>query len=335
MSAGPVFVTGGTGFVGGRLVAALLERGRRVRALARPASGRTVGGNGNLQWVTGDVLDRDSLRRGLEGCTEVFHLAAYAKNWAKDPSTFFRVNVDGARNVFDAAEEAGLRRVVYTSTVVVFGPTRPGIVGDEAMPRATPRFFTEYEESKVVAEREALEQASRGLPVVIVHPTRLYGPGPLTEGNSVSLMIDQYDRGRFPALLNGGGDVGNYAFVDDVVRGHLLAMEKGRTGERYLLGGENVSLKGLFSLVDELTDRTHFQVSLPRRVALLYAGLEKRKAEWLGVYPKVTPGWVETFLADWAFTSAKAERELGYRVTPLREGLRRTLDWLHGERSLR
>lgn len=316
-------------------MAALLEGGRRVRALARPARGRPDGENGNLQWVTGDVLDRDSLRRGLEGCTEVFHLAAYAKNWAKDPSTFFRVNVDGARNVFEAAEEAGVRRIVYTSTVVVFGPTPSGIVADEAMPRATPRFFTEYEESKALAEREALERASRGLPVVIVHPTRLYGPGPMTEGNSVSLMIDQYDRGRFPALLNGGWDVGNYAFVDDVVRGHLLAMEKGRTGERYLLGGENVSLKGLFSLVDEITNRKHFQVSLPRRVALLYAGLEKRKAEWLGVYPKVTPGWVETFLADWAFTSAKAERELGYRITSLREGLRRTLDWLHGERSRR
>ena len=334
MSAGPVFVTGGTGFVGGRLVAALLERGRRVRALARSTSERPTGGDG-LEWVTGDVLDRDSLRRGVEGCTEVFHLAAYAKNWAKDPSTFRRVNVDGARNVFEAAAEVGVRRVVYTSTVVVFGPTPPGIVGDEAMPRATPRFFTEYEESKAVAEREALERASRGLPVVIVHPTRLYGPGPLTEGNSVSLMIDQYDRGRFPALLNGGGDVGNYAFVEDVVEGHLLAMEKGRVGERYLLGGENVSLKGLFALVDEVTNRRHFQVEMPRSVALFYAGIEKRKAEWLGVYPKVTPGWVETFLADWAFTSAKAGRELGYRITPLREGLRRTLDWLHAEPSRR
>ena len=108
--------------------------------------------------------------------------------------------------------------------------------------------------------------------------------------------------------------------MDDVVEGHLLAMEKGRVGERYLLGGENVSLKGLFSLVDEVTNRKHFQVSLPRSLALLYAGLEKRKAEWLGVYPKVTPGWVETFLADWAFTSAKAESELGYRITPLSGG---------------
>lgn len=333
MSGATVFVTGGTGFVGGRLVAALLERGTGVRALARSASPRPAGGAGEPEWVSGDVLDRESLRRGMAGCTEVFHLAAYAKNWAKDPTTFHRVNVEGARNVFEAAAEAGVRRVVYTSTVVVFGPTPPGVVGDEELPRAMPRYFTEYEESKAVAEKEALERASRGLPIVLVHPTRLYGPGSLTEGNSVSVMLDQYDRGRFPALLDGGGNVGNYAFVDDVVEGHLLAMEKGRMGERYLLGGENVSLKGLFALVREVTGRRHVQVSLPRSLALLYAGLERRKAEWLGAYPKVTPGWVETFLQDWAFTSTKAERELGYRITPLAEGIRRTLDWMRRQRA--
>lgn len=335
MSGAPVFVTGGTGFVGGRLVAALLERGRSVRALARSTGTRPEAGTGLVQWVTGDVLDRDSLRRGMAGCTEVFHLAAYAKNWAKDPTTFHRVNVEGARNVFEMAEEAGVRRLVYTSTVVVFGPTPPGVVGDEEMRRSTPRYFTEYEESKAVAEKEALERAARGFPAVVVHPTRLYGPGSLTEGNSVSVMLDQYDRGLFPALLDGGRNVGNYTFVDDVVEGHLLAMEKGRAGERYLLGGENVSLAGLFSLVDRVTGRSHFQVDLPRSLALLYAGLEKRKAEWLGVYPKVTPGWVETFLVDWAFSSAKAERELGYRITPLREGIRRTLEWMRRERTAR
>lgn len=170
---------------------------------------------------------------------------------------------------------------------------------------------------------------------MVVHPTRVYGPGAMTEGNSVSLMIDQYDRGRFPALLERGGNVGNYAFVDDVVDGHLLAMEKGRDGGRYILGGENASLKDLLSLVSELTGKEHVQVNLPRSLALFYAGIEKRKAEWLGLHPKVTPGWVETFLRDWSYTSAKAERDLGYRITPLREGLRRTLAWLHERRTSR
>lgn len=296
--------------------------------MARPTSKRPATAE-RLEWVTGDILDRDSLRRGITGCTEVFHLAAYARNWAEDPSLFFRLNVEGARNVFEVAVEAGVRRIVYTSTVVVFGPTPRGVVGNEEMPRTTPRFFTEYEESKVVAEREALQLTSKGFPIVVVHPTRAYGPGKLTEGNSVSLMIDQYDRGRFPALPGRGENVGNYVLVDDLVEGHVLAMEKGTVGERYILGGENTSLKGLLRLVDELTKRRHVQVGLPRSVAMLYAGFEKRKAEWFGVYPRITPGWVEMFLVDWAYSSAKAERELGYRITPLREGVRRTLDWLH------
>jgi nucleoside-diphosphate-sugar epimerase len=306
-----------------------------VRGLARPASERPAAAAERLEWVAGDILDRNSLRRGLAGCTEVFHLAAYAKNWAKDPLLFFRVNVEGARNVFEVAVEAGVRRIVYTSTVVVFGPTPRGVVGNEEMPRATPRFLTEYEESKAVAEKEALELTSRGFPIVVVHPTRVYGPGKLTEGNSVSLMIDQYDRGRFPVLLGRGENVGNYALVDDLVEGHVLAMQKGKVGEQYILGGENSSLKGLLQLVDELTQRRHVHVGLPRSVSMFYAALEKRKAEWLGVYPRITPGWVKTFLEDWAYTSAKAERELGYRITPLQEGVRRTLDWLHRQRGAR
>ncbi len=268
----------------------------------------------------------------MAGCTEVFHLAAYARNWAKDPAVYSRVNVDGARNVFETAREAGVRRIVHTSTVVVCGPTPPGVVGTEETPRATPRFLTKYEESKAVAEKEALGLASRGLPIVVVEPTRVYGPGKLTEGNSVSMMIGQYGRGRFPFLLDRGRNVGNYAFVDDLVEGHILAMKKGVVGERYILGGENASLERLFRMVDELTDRRHRQLSLTPTLARLFARLEERKAEWLGLYPSITPGWVETFLNDWAFSSAKAERDLGYRVTPLREGLRRTLAWLFGEK---
>lgn len=329
---GRVFLTGGTGFIGQRLVSALLAARRSVRALSRPAGDRSAPGAGGPEWVIGDILDRDSLRRGMAGCSEVFHLAACARNWARDPSVFFRLNVEGARNVFETAAEAGVRRIVYTSTIVVLGPTPPGVVGNEEMPRTTSRFLTEYEESKAVAEREARELAARGVPIVVVCPTRAYGPGRLTEGNSVTRMLDEYDRGRFPLLLDRGRNVGNYAFVDDLVEGHLGAMRKGVVGERYILGGENAPLERLFRLVDELTERRHRQVSLTPALATLLARFERKKAEWLGLHPKITPGWVETFLSDWAYSSAKAERDLGYRVTPLREGIRRTLAWLREER---
>jgi farnesol dehydrogenase len=269
----------------------------------------------------------------MEGCGQVYHLAAYAKNWAPRRQVFFEQNVDGTRNVLDAAQAAGVSRVVHVSTIVTFGPTLPGVEGDEAMPRSTERFFTEYEESKTVAERETLQRAARGFPVVIVNPTRVYGPGKLTEGNSVTRMFDQYDRGRLPVLLNRGADVGNYALVDDLVRGFLLAMARGQPGRCYILGGENASLRRLFELVDKATGRRHRQFNLPPWAARAFARLEQRKAEWLGIYPQITPGWVDTFLQDWTYSCARAVRELGYQITPLEEGVRRTCEWLRAQRK--
>ncbi len=323
-----VFVTGSTGFVGTKLVNELVRCGHTVHALSRGTSNRDGLQHERIKIVVGDILDPASLERGMEGCTQVYHLAAYAKNWSRDPSIVFKQNVEGMRNVFKAARSAGVQKVVFTATIVTFGPTAPGVVGNEEMPRITTKYYTEYEETKVIAEQEALKMAAAGFPVVIVNPTRVYGPGKLTEGNSVTLMIDKYDRGKVPVLLNHGVNIGNYVLVDDLVRGHILAMERGTIGERYILGGENASLKRFYELVDEVSGKKHFQISLPPPIAYLYAGLEKKKAEWLGFYPQITPGWVETFLQDWAYSPAKADKELGYTITPLKEGIRMTYEWL-------
>ena len=327
-----VFVTGGTGFIGTKLVNALVEKGHTVRCLTRSTSNTDGLSHERIEFVRGNLLDKASLIEGMKGCTQVYHLAAYAKNWSKDPKEFYRQNIDGMHTVFDAAEESGIKRIVLTSTIVTMGPS-PGIeVRDESMPRITPKYYTEYEESKALAEQQAIERVAKGLPVVIVNPTRVYGPGKLTEGNSVSLMIDMYDRGKLPVLLNNGINVGNYVLVDDLVKGHILAMENGKVGERYILGGENTSLRGIFTLVDEVSGRTHMQFPLPAGLAMFYSALEKKKAEWLGIYPQITPGWVETFLQDWAYVCTKAERELGYTITPLKEGVRKTYEWIIEQR---
>jgi nucleoside-diphosphate-sugar epimerase len=323
-----IFVTGATGFVGSNLVAELVRRGYSVHALTRRTSDRSGLDHERVRLFQGDILDRDSLRHAMRGCDWVFHVAAYAKNWSADGSVFYRQNVDGLRNVLDVARQLSVERLVYTSTVVTFGPTLPGTVGNEEMLRITDQCFTEYEHSKLLGERLALEYAAKGFPLVIVNPTRVYGPGKLTEGNSVSQMIELYDRGRMPVLLNGGVNVGNYVFVDDLVRGHIEAMERGRVGERYILGGENVSLKRFFELVGEVSGRRHLQFSLPASLARVFAWEEQKKAEWFGIHPRITAGWVETFLRDWAFSCSKAENELGYVVTPLKEGIRLTYDWL-------
>jgi len=339
------FVTGATGFIGTRLVQALTDRGYAVRALTRrpapeppPGFDWPQGGplrRKQVQLVRGDITDRDSLARAMAGSTHVFHLAAYAKNWARDPETYYELNVRAMLGVFDVARELGVQRVVWTSTQLTLGPTRPGEVADEDTPRSTNRYFTKYEETKTIAEQEALRYAEKGFPVVVVNPSRVYGPGHLTEGNSLSLLIDEYDRGKVPILLNRGVNVGNYVLVDDVVEGHILAMEKGRVGQRYILGGENASLRQFFRLIDEVSGRRHFQVPIFRPGALAFAWFQKKRADWLGVYPQITPGWVRTFLADWACSSDKAQRELGYRPTPLAEGLRLTYEWLQRVREER
>ncbi len=332
-----IFVTGATGFIGSRLVQKLVESGHRVRALTRRATPDPIPGfdeqrcrplaHHQVELVRGDVTEPESLLDGMQGCQLVFHLAAYAKNWSADASAFERINVDGTRNVLAAAKKANVQRVVCTSTIVTFGPTPSGTIGDETLSRTT-GFFTEYERTKALAQQVALESAAEGFPVIIVNPTRVFGPGHLTEANSLTKLIDRYDRGKFPLLLNRGVNVGNYVLVDDVVAGHVLAMERGRIGKRYILGGENVTLKELFRTVDRVSGRRHWQIPVRASVALLFARWQQKRAEWFGLYPKITPGWVKTFSVDWAFSSDKAIHEIGYRPTPLEQGIRQTYRWL-------
>ncbi|HEY2827192.1 MAG TPA: NAD-dependent epimerase/dehydratase family protein [Pirellulales bacterium] len=337
-----VFVTGASGFIGTRLVWELVQRGHVVHALTRsgkldPPPGflpdvRPDFSHPNVRLLVGDITNPESLRRAMAGCTQVHHLAGYAKNWARDPKTFFDLNVEGLKNVCTVALELRIERIVWTSTMLTFGPTRPDEIATEDTIRTVPE-FTHYEKSKAAGEQQAASFVKDGLPLVIVNPGRVFGPGCLNEGNSVSLIMDMYDRGQLLFSLGGGRNIGNWVLVDDVVRGLILAMVRGRIGEKYILGGENVTLKQFFGLVDQVSGKRHFQITIRRPGAMIYAWLLKQRAQWFGVYPQITPAWVRLFLADWAYSSAKAERELGYTVTPLPQAVRTTYDWLLRLRS--
>jgi nucleoside-diphosphate-sugar epimerase len=333
-----VFVTGASGFIGTRLVGELLREGHVVHALSRRGKLELPPGfsadelpdsnHANLRLFPGDITDAASLRRGMESCSHVYHLAGYAKNWAPSYEPYRQNNVQGLCNVCTVAREQSIQKIVWTSTMLTFGPTRSGEIGDETKQRDHLPIFTDYERSKLAAEAEAARFANDGLPIVIVNPGRVFGPGHLTEGNSLALVIDLYDRGKMPFLLGGGRNVGNWVLVDDVVQGLIAAMERGRNGEKYLLGGENLSLKQFLQLIDKASGKRHFQITIRRPASMTYAWLQKQRAAWLGIYPQITPDWVRVFLADWAYSSAKAERELGYRITPMTEAIRRTYEWL-------
>ena len=316
-------VTGSSGFIGRHLVAQLARSGAAVRALQRTPG---PGGDGRIERLRGDVLDPVSVARAVEGCDTVYHLAAYAHAWAQSPATFFDVNVGGTRCVLDAALKLGVRRVVITSSVVTMGSAN-GRPASESTPRHSPA-LTPYEQSKLAVEETACDYAGRGLHVVIVNPTRVFGPGLLNEGNSATRMIRMYLDGVWRVVPGDGRAGGNYAYVEDVARGHILAMAGGKSGERYILGGENVSYNEFFSTLDRIAGMRRLLIHVPRGAAIAVAGAAVAGARVLHTPPPITPGWVRTFYADASYCIDRAKAELGYIVTPLPEALGATVAWL-------
>ena len=323
-----VFVTGATGYIGEILSTKIADSDVEVKALVRnpEKAGRLQ--HKNITPVSGALADPATLETAMQGCTEVFHVAALAGVWHPDPDAFRKINVEGTLNVLGAAHRQGVRRVVLTSTAGVMGPTsNTEAVREDTNPE--PRLTTEYERSKLEAEQLARQfGAQTGLEVVIVNPSRVYGPGQWSESNAVTKMIRGYAAGSWRLIPGDGHSIGNYVFVDDVVQGHLLAMENGRPGERYILGGENYSFNSFFDLLAELTGRRHFMVHLPIPLMLAFAKTQQFLADTLGRRPLITPPFVRKYLRHWPLSSQKAETELGYRITSLESGMQRTLEWL-------
>lgn len=323
-----IFITGGTGFIGRKLTERLSLGDEALHLLVRSQSSLTdLEKNEKIHFFYGDVTEKNSALEGMKGCDKVYHLAAYARNWSFDENQYYKVNVTGATNVFEAALKNKVEKVVFTSSCVTLGPSSDGNVTEKDW-RKRDHFYTEYEKSKYQADLEALKFVEKGLNLVLVNPTRVYGPGLLTEANSVTRIAQQYIEGKFPVILNHGREIANYAFVEDVVSGQILAMEKGRTGERYLLGGDNISLKNLFSLLDEIMRTKHLQISIPPKIARFIAWLEEQKANMFKKYPRISRDWVDTFLQNWKYSCEKAEKELGYKYLPLKQGLKITCDWI-------
>ncbi len=325
-------VTGATGFVGSAVARALLERGEAVRLLTRPGSDRRNIAGLDAEVVEGDLTDRASLSRAVRGAASLYHVAADYRFWAKDPRQLYQTNVDGSRSLIQAAAEAGVARIVYTSSVATLGLPKDGSPGTEDTPVAERDMVGDYKRSKYLAEAAvaALTQA-RGLPVVTVNPAAPVGPRDIKPTPTGKMVLDAA-AGRMGAYVDTGLCIVDVA---DVAQGHLLAHDRGQAGERYILGGDNLALKDILGLIAGLAGRRPPRIKLPLAPLVPIAHGLEAVARVTGTTPPVTVDELRMARKRMFFSSAKAEAALGYRHRPAQEALARAIAWYRDQGRLR
>ena len=316
-------VTGATGFVGAAVARALLGAQWRVRVLARPGSDRRNLKSLAVEVSEGDLADSSSLERAAQGCDGLFHVAADYRLGARDPTELYRANVEGTRNVLSAAHSSGVQRIVYTSSVATIGIPADGTPGDEQSANSLENMIGHYKRSKYLAEEVVREAAQGGLSVVIVSPSTPVGPGDVKPTPTGQLVLDAA-AGRMPAYVDTGL---NIVHVDDVAAGHLLAYERGRAGERYILGGQDMSLREILELIARLERRNPPRVRLPYGVVLPIAYLAEGFARLTGRSGRITLEGVRMSRKKMFFSSAKAARELGYQWRPPVQAFEDAIRW--------
>jgi len=322
-----VLVTGASGFLGWHVARLLTERGYRVRALCRPASRIH---ELDVERVTGDLRDPESLARAIVGCRLVFHIAADYRLWSKHPSDLYRSNVDGTRNLLEAAEKARVERIVYTSTVGCIGMPK-GLLGDEQTPVSIADMTGHYKRSKWLAEQVALDKARAGLPVVIVNPTAPVGDHDWKPTPTGKIILD-FLRGKLPAFLDTGL---NLVDARDTALGHLLAAERGRPGERYILGCENLTFEQILGRLSVIAHRPAPKIKAPYALAYAAALVSTAWANLTGIAPVVPLEGVKMARKKMFVTHAKASRELGFSPGPIDAALRRAVDWFQSNGYVR
>ena len=318
-------VTGASGFLGWHVARTLLAKGLKVRALVRPASKLTE--LEGIERVNGDLRDPASLLAAVQGCSLVFHVAADYRLWAKDESEMYRSNVDGTRNLLAVSREAGVERVVYTSTVGCVGMPE-GSLGNETTPVSVNDMKGAYKRSKFLAEEVALAEAKAGLPVVIVNPTAPVGDHDIKPTPTGRMVVD-FLNSKMPAFVDTGL---NIVDASETAEGHWLACEKGKVGERYILGGENLTLEQIFNTLSKLSGIAAPTTRIPYAVALAAGAVSTAWARVTGVEPRAPLDAVRMSRHKMWVSTDKAIKELGFRPSPPEVGLQKAVSWFraHG-----
>jgi nucleoside-diphosphate-sugar epimerase len=320
----PILVTGATGFIGSYLLPLLQETGAQVRVLVRNPALLNPAIRPSLDVHVGDIRDRKVVGRAIQGAETVLHLAACARAWMRERDAYRSINVEAVHGLLDACERSDVQRLVHVSTILTLPPYRAAEhVGSASRP-------TPYEKTKREGEELVEAYAHAGHHAVIVHPTRVFGPGPLTDANAVSRAASLYLQGMLRVRLADGGALSNWVYVGDVAAGILLATQRGRSGAHYVLGGDNASFEEFLDLVSELGGVRRQVVPLPARLALGVAGMAEVWGRLGGIAP-ITRRFVRAFLEDRRADLTPARQDLGYRPRSLREGLATTVAWLQSQ----
>jgi len=316
-------VTGATGFLGSHVARELVERGEDVRVLARASSDVRALEGLRAERVTGDLRDIASLERALAGVTRIYHVAADYRLWARDPREIYESNVTGTRNLLDAARRAGVDKFIYTSTVATIAVPRKGELPNEATQSSVREMIGHYKRSKFMAEQCALRAAEEGLPVVIVNPTTPVGPGDWKPTPTGKIIVD-FMNGRMPGYVDTGL---NFVPVEDCARGHLLAAERGRIGERYILGGVNLTLKNMLDILAGVTGRRAPQWKIPHALAYAAGCVDTAVSRTLGREPRIPLEGVRMARHKMFVDASKAARDLGFVPGPIEAALKRAARW--------
>jgi len=317
------FVTGATGFLGSHVARVLADQGAALRLLVRPTSNlRNLEGL-KAETATGDLRDAASLEKAMSGCDTVFHVAADYRLWVRDPAEMYRSNVEGTRAILEAARKNGVQRVVYTSSVATVGFTGNGHPADEDSPVSLSDMIGPYKRSKFMAEQIALEAGRGGMQVVTVNPTTPIGEQDVKPTPTGRIVVDFLKR-KFPAYVETGL---NMVDVRECARGHIAALEKGRSGERYILGGEDLTLKQILDRLGKITGLPSPTVKLPYVFAFAAGVAGEAAGRIFGSEPRATVDTVRMGKKKMFASSAKAERELGWKIVPVEDALRRAVEW--------
>ncbi|MCZ6803613.1 MAG: NAD-dependent epimerase/dehydratase family protein [Proteobacteria bacterium] len=321
-------ITGANGFVGSAVLRLLVNNGHDVRALLRPDSDRRNLEGIEFEVIEGDLRNTESLKRAVSGCNAVFHIAADYRLWIPDPDTMYKTNVNGTRNLIIAATDAGVDKIVYTSSVATLGINNNGTPSDETTPVLLENMFGHYKRSKFLAEQEVSKLVKeRSGPVTIVNPSTPVGPRDIKPTPTGKIVLDTL-RKRMPAYVDTGL---NIVHVDDVANGHLLAMEKGIIGERYILGGDDMTLASILEYICVNQDMSPPTIKLPHNLVLPIAWFMERIASITGKEPRATVDSVRMSKKRMFYSSAKAKEKLGYHSRPGVEGLEDAIDWFNAE----